>query len=110
VDLSAVAVLEAVEVVQGGPDAGEQAASDALFTVAASTHKRYGQLLRLHAYPYIGKLRLSKLEPARLARLYARRIKAGLSPPPSSSSTGSSTTRSRTPIGRASPPATSPNW
>src|SRR6266487_4527422 len=46
---------------------GEQAASEALVTVAASTHKRYGQLLRLHAYPYIGKLRLSKLEPARLA-------------------------------------------
>jgi integrase len=49
-------------------------------TIAASTHKRYGQLLKLHAYPYIGKHRLTKLEPTHLARLYARRIKAGLSP------------------------------
>jgi integrase len=49
-------------------------------TIAPSTHKRYGQLLRLHAYPNIGKLRLTKLEPTHLARLYARRIKAGLSP------------------------------
>ncbi len=49
-------------------------------TVAASTHKRYGQLLSLHAYPFIGRHRLTKLEPTHLARLYARRIKAGLSP------------------------------
>jgi integrase len=49
-------------------------------TIAARTHKRYGQLLRLHAYPYIGRLRLSKLEPSHLAQLYARRIKTGLSP------------------------------
>jgi integrase len=49
-------------------------------TIAPSTHKRYGQLLRLHAYPYIGRHRLTKLEPTHLARLYARRIKAGLSP------------------------------
>jgi integrase len=55
-------------------------ASEALFTVAASTHKRYGQLLSLHAYPYIGRLRLAKLEPTHLARLYARRTKTGLSP------------------------------
>ncbi len=49
-------------------------------TIAASTHKRYGQLLRLHAYPFIGRHRLRKLEPTHLARLYARRVKAGLSP------------------------------
>ncbi len=49
-------------------------------TIAPSTHKRYGQLLRLHAYPHVGRLRLTKLEPTHLARLYARRIKAGLSP------------------------------
>jgi hypothetical protein len=61
-------------------------------TIAASTHKRYGQLLRLHAYPHIGRLRLTKLEPSHLAQLYARRVKAGCSPT------------------RASPRATSPPW
>jgi integrase len=49
-------------------------------TVAASTHKRYGQLLRLPVYPHIGRLRLTKLEPSHLAQLYARRVKAGRSP------------------------------
>jgi integrase len=43
-------------------------------TVAASTHKRYGQLLRLPVYPHIGRLRLTKLEPSHLAQLYARRF------------------------------------
>jgi integrase len=49
-------------------------------TVAASTHKRYGQLLRLHADPHIGKRRLTKLEPHHLAQLYAGRVEAGQSP------------------------------
>lgn len=49
-------------------------------TIAPSTHKRYGQLLRLHVYPFIGRHRLTKLEPTHLAQLYARRIKAGRSP------------------------------
>ena len=49
-------------------------------TIAPSTHKRYGQLFRLHVYPYVGRLRLTKLEPTHLAPLYTQRIKAGLSP------------------------------
>jgi integrase len=47
-------------------------------TIAASTHMRYGQLLKLHAYPHLGRLRLTKLEPPHLGRLYPRLVKAGL--------------------------------
>jgi integrase len=49
-------------------------------TIAPSTHKRYGQLLKLHAYPNIGKLRLTKLEPDSSRTAPRATDQAGLSP------------------------------
>ena len=45
------------------------------------TWLRYEQLLRLHVVPEIGNLRLVRLSPQHLQRLYASRLEAGLSPP-----------------------------
>ena len=44
------------------------------------TWLRYEQLLRLHVVPEIGKVRLVRLSPQHLQRLYAGRLDAGLSP------------------------------
>ena len=44
------------------------------------TWLRYEQLLRLHVVPEIGKVRLVRLSPQHLQRLYAGRLEAGLSP------------------------------
>jgi integrase len=49
-------------------------------SVTESTWTRYEALLRLHALPCIGRLRLGQLGPFHLELLYAGRIKAGLSP------------------------------
>jgi integrase len=49
-------------------------------SVADSTWTRYEGLLRLHAVPSIGKLRLARLGPFHLEQLYTGRIRAGLSP------------------------------
>jgi len=49
-------------------------------SVAASTWTPYEGLLRLHALPSIGRLRLSRLGAFNLEQLYSGRIKAGLSP------------------------------
>ena len=49
-------------------------------SVTDSTWTRYEALLRLHALPFIGRLRLGRLGPFHLEQLYAGRIKAGLSP------------------------------
>lgn len=49
-------------------------------TVRPATFRRYGDLLRRHALPVIGGVRLVKLSPLDLQRLYADRIAAGLSP------------------------------
>jgi integrase len=43
------------------------------------TWTRYEQLIRKHATPYIGKLRLTKLDPRHLEELYADRVRSGLS-------------------------------
>jgi integrase len=43
------------------------------------TWTRYEQLIRKHATPYIGKLRLTKLDPRHLEELYANRVRSGLS-------------------------------
>jgi integrase len=48
-------------------------------SVADSTWTRYEGLLRLHAVPFIGRLRLGRLGPFHLEHLYTERIKAGLS-------------------------------
>lgn len=44
------------------------------------THLRYEQLLRLHAVPQLGKLRIARVAPQHLQRLYADRLAAGQSP------------------------------
>jgi integrase len=43
------------------------------------TWTRYEQLVRRHAIPYVGKLRLTKLDARHLEELYADRVRAGLS-------------------------------
>jgi integrase len=49
-------------------------------TVRPSTHKRYGEYVRVHAVPVIGRHRLRELRPVHLQQLYAARLKAGASP------------------------------
>src|SRR5215213_889235 len=49
-------------------------------TVRPSTHRRYQDLMRLHVLPAIGAIRLTKLSPADLQRLYADRLAYGLGP------------------------------
>jgi integrase len=41
---------------------------------------RYEGILRMHAFPAIGRLRLTRLEPRHLEALYAAKLAAGLSP------------------------------
>lgn len=48
-------------------------------TVRPATHRRYADLVRLHIAPVLGEIRLSKLSPLDLQRLYADRLAAGLS-------------------------------
>jgi integrase len=49
-------------------------------SVRPRTHQRYEQYVRLHAIPEIGKVKLTKLNPQHLQRLYAGRLDAGISP------------------------------
>jgi len=49
-------------------------------TVRERTHTRYGQLLRRHITPALGKKRLGELKPDSLQRLYAEKLASGLSP------------------------------
>jgi integrase len=49
-------------------------------TVRPSTHRRYQDLMRLHVLPAVGGIRLAKLSPADLQRLYADRLACGLGP------------------------------
>jgi len=48
--------------------------------VRPSTHRRYRELLTLHAIPALGATPLAKLTPQHLERLYASLVKEGLSP------------------------------
>jgi integrase len=45
-------------------------------SVAPSTWTRYESLIRLHALPSIGRVRLARLTPIHLEQLYANRLKA----------------------------------
>jgi integrase len=49
-------------------------------TVKPRTWQRYHQLLTAHAIPTLGKLRLTRLSPERLERLYREKVASGLSP------------------------------
>ena len=39
-------------------------------TIWTNTQTRYGYLVRLHVVPYLGRIRLAKLQPLDLVRLY----------------------------------------
>jgi len=47
--------------------------------VRPRSHERYEQIVRLHIIPYIGKVQLQKLAPQQLKKLYADKLKEGLS-------------------------------
>jgi integrase len=49
-------------------------------TLKPGTYARYEQYVRVHAEPEIGSIPLSKLSPADLQALYAKRLAAGASP------------------------------
>ncbi|HEV2109067.1 MAG TPA: tyrosine-type recombinase/integrase [Thermomicrobiales bacterium] len=49
-------------------------------TLRPSTHRRYSDLMRQHVVPVLGSIRLVKLSPLDVQRLYADRLAAGLSP------------------------------
>jgi integrase len=55
----------------------EQTASQ---TLRPRTFIRYGELVRIHAIPFIGKVALARLTPQHLAKLYIDCRKTGLSP------------------------------
>ncbi len=58
----------------------EQWLESARPSLRPKTWLRYEQLLRLHAVHEIGNVPLARLSPQHLQRLYASRLKAGLSP------------------------------
>src|SRR5215207_1927521 len=49
-------------------------------TLRPSTHRRYRDLMGLHVIPAIGGIKLGKLAPLDIQRLYADRLAYGLSP------------------------------
>lgn len=49
-------------------------------TVRPRTHKRYAELMTLHAIPLLGKTSLAKLSAQQVQALYAAKLAAGLSP------------------------------
>ncbi len=49
-------------------------------TLKPATFRRYGDMVRLHIVPVVGDVRLAKLSPLDIQRLYAERLAAGLSP------------------------------
>lgn len=49
-------------------------------TVKPSTYRRYADMVRLYVLPSVGDVKLAKLSPLELQRLYADRLAAGLSP------------------------------
>ena len=49
-------------------------------TIRETTYASYETIIRLHIIPGIGHLRLNKLTPAHLQRLYAHKLEEGLSP------------------------------
>lgn len=54
--------------------------SVAATTVRPRTATRYGEYVRVHALPVLGRHRLTELKPLHLQQLYAARLEAGSSP------------------------------
>ena len=79
-------------------------------SVGARTWILYEQLIRRHAVPHIGRVRLTRLGARHPDQLYGELVRAGLSPPRSCSCTGSSTTPSGTQCAGTLSPATPPSW
>jgi integrase len=48
--------------------------------IRASTHKRYGEIVRLHLIPELGRHRLAALRPDHIQAFYASTLASGLSP------------------------------
>jgi excisionase family DNA binding protein len=65
-------------------------------SVGPRTWTSYEELIRRHAVPHIGKVRLTRLGARHLDQLYGDLVRAGLSRPRSCSCTGSCTTPSGT--------------
>jgi integrase len=49
----------------------------AALNVSPRTKERYGEILRLHVRPHLGKLPIQKLQPVHLAELYAKLLRGG---------------------------------
>ncbi len=49
-------------------------------TLAAKTYERYEEIVRLHLIPTLGRIRLHKLHPHHVQRLYADLLEAGKHP------------------------------
>lgn len=49
-------------------------------TLRERTHQRYGELIRCHAMPRLGRVRLTAVTPDTLQKLYADKIADGLAP------------------------------
>lgn len=49
-------------------------------TIRPATHEGYERMIRLHVRPAIGKIRLARLSPDHLSRMYAGLLSKGLSP------------------------------
>src|SRR5262245_47555945 len=49
-------------------------------SVKPSTLRRYGEYVRLHATPAFGDVRLTRLSPSDLERLYVAKLEDGLAP------------------------------
>jgi integrase len=48
--------------------------------LAYSTKRRYYELLKIHATPYLGEIKLSQIKPTNIQSFYTDRLKIGLSP------------------------------
>ena len=49
-------------------------------SVRPATWQHYESLLRVHVFPTLGRIRLARLQPSHLQRLYSDRLESGLSP------------------------------
>lgn len=74
-------------------------------SVRASTWRRYEIIVRVQLLPYLGHVRLARMQPADLSAAYAKMLDAGLGREPWGTFTGFSDAGSAMPRSRASSPA-----